>query len=380
MDERVDQKYKHKHFPAAAVPKAAQATSSNSMATVPNTANDSTDNQPLSMKELIGSFANFSIEGKAPEVEGAPPPPCPIADLPDELLVHILRDVAVLDVGDFVRLARVCKRLAYLVATENQIWRRVCLGPETGFGGMHYHWQRTVTWEPLDPEDADEPEDRLLTPSELEARRRDESAASSLAFLDALYLSSWQRMFRLRPRIRFNGCYISTVNYLRSGQASAHQTTWNSPVHIVTYYRYLRFFRDGTVISLLTTAEPADVVGHLTREAVALHAGGAMTHLPSAVMQSGLKGRWRLSTAADKPEVSVSEVEGDVTVETEGVGKYIYRLDLSLRSAGRGAKNTKLMWRGFYSYHTLTDDWGEFLRRNEKPFFFSRVKSYGMGA
>ena len=62
-------------------------------------------------------------------------------------------------------------------------------------------------------------------------------------------------------------------------------------------------------------------------------------------------------------------------------GKYMYRMDLALRNAGRGtgSRNTKLVWRGFYSYNRLTDDWAEFGLRNDKPFFFSRVRSYGMG-
>lgn len=376
MDERVDQKYKNKHFPTATAPKPSRGGQSDGSGA---TAKDASDSQPLSMEDLIKSFSGLKMEGAAPEIEGTPAPPCPIANLPEEILVHILSEVAILDVGDFVRLARVCKRLAYIVATDNQIWRRVCLGDEVGFGGMHYHWQRGVSWGPLHADEADEVDNLFLSPQELDRRRREESEADTHAFLESLYMSSWQRMFRLRPRIRFNGCYISTVNYIRSGQASANQSTWYSPVHIVTYYRYLRFFRDGTVISLLSTTEPADVVHHMTREAVALHAGGAAPHLPSSVMQSALKGRWRLSTAADKPDASVSEVEGDLYVETEGVAKYLYRMDLSVRSAGRGAKNTKLVWRGFYSYHRLTDDWADFGLKNYKPFFFSRVKSYGMG-
>lgn len=392
MDHRVDLKYKNKHFPAPPPgSKPVQENPSNAPVTVPSTAHHSPDGRQPSMEELIASFAGFAIEARPAEIEGTPQPPCPIAGLPDEILIHILRDVAILDVGDFVRLAQVCRRLAYLVATEDRIWQRVCLGTEVGFGAMHYHWQRGVSWEPLDPDDdgpvassSSSPGDLVLplSAAELAARQREENEASTLGFLDALYSSSWQRMLRLRPRVRFNGCYISTVNYIRSGQASANLVTWNSPVHIVTYYRYLRFFRDGTAVSLLTTAEPADVVPHLTRDALALHAGGAMAHLPSAVMQSGLRGRWRLACAADAPEVSVSEVEGDVFVETEGVGKYMYRLDLSLRSSGRGGggpRNNKLVWRGFYSYDRLTDDWAEFRLRNDKPFFFSRVRSYGAG-
>ena len=416
MDDAVDQKYKNKHFPKVATSKPTKkATTSSATAAGGPTAKEgaaaaaSAAEQPKSMKVLIQSFAGLSIEPAGPPIEGMPPPPCPISTLPDEILVHILRDVAIADVGDFVRLAQVCKRLAFLVATEDRIWRRICLGSEFGFGGMHYHWQRQITWEPLGEEDllreATEEEEQAataaaeaieqsedgaespplipLTIPERTAKHTAESTATTHAFFKSLYSSSWQRMFRVRPRIRFNGCYISTVNYIRSGYQS-NQYTWNSPVHIVTYYRYLRFFRDGTCLSLLTTAEPANVVHHLTRDTVALHQGGAQPHLPSAVVQSTLRGRWRLARAADNPDASLSEVEGDLMVETQGVGKYIYRLDLSMRSAAGGkaaggaTRNNKLVWRGFYSYDRLTDDWAEFTLKNDKPFFFSRVRSYGV--
>ncbi|KAJ4415206.1 hypothetical protein N0V85_002824 [Neurospora sp. IMI 360204] len=423
MDDSVDQKYKNKYFPKqkaqppAAAPVTAGGTDSAAAASTPA-------EQPQTMKELINSFAGLAIEPAGPPIEGMPPPPCPIASLPEELLVHIMRDVAILDVADFARLAQVCKRFAFLVATEDRIWRRICLGDEFGFGGMHYHWQRQLTWEPLTEEDlltefeeqmqaqekaraekaaeldkdaaddddetAETPDVSLLlplTPEQRAEKHAEESRATTLAFYKTLYNSSWLRMWRLRPRIRFNGCYISTVNYIRTGQANANATTWGSPVLIVTYYRYLRFFRDGTAISLLTTAEPADVVYHLTREAVALHAGkkatnsnnAVPTHLPSVPMQYALKGRWRLTSAADNPAAPLNEIEGDLIVETQGVGKYIYRLDLTLKSAGKmGAKNNKLVWRGFYNYDRMTDDWGEFTLKHDKPFFFSRVKSYGV--
>lgn len=377
MDHRVDQKYKNKHFPPSAFPKRPQPPSSTAAALAVDAQNKPLDGQPQSMKDLIESFAGISLQPAPPQIEGTSAPPCPIADLPEEILVHILRDVAILDVADFVRLAQVCKRFAYLVATEDRIWRRVCEGHEVGFGGMHFHWHKGLLWDGLD--EGQTLEDIDLGLGSLAERRREESLATTNALLHTAYSSSWQRMFRSRPRIRFNGCYISTVNYVRSGQASPNQVTWGSPVHIVTYYRYLRFFRDGTAISLLTTSEPADVVHHLTKDLLALHRGGAMAYLPSAVMQQGLKGRWRLSSTADNPDAVWADAEGDLFVETEGIGKYMYRMDLSMRVAGRRARNNKLEWRGFYSYNKLTDDWAEFGLKNDKAFFFSRVKSYGAG-
>ncbi|KAM7209389.1 hypothetical protein V8F20_000439 [Naviculisporaceae sp. PSN 640] len=429
MDDRVDQQYKNKHFPKAA----AKATAATGLGDPAAGGADATPGAPakkLTMKELILSFANLAIEPAQPEIEGMPEPPCPIAALPDEIMVHILRDVAILDVGDYVRLARVCERFAFLVATEDRIWRRICLGEEWGFGGMHYHWQLGISGEPLTGEDlireaeaeaearsqareearasgaetaesdSDSEEDldddalQILTLGERSEKHAQERTATTMSlFRSSVYNSSWQRMFRLRPRIRFGGCYISTVNYIRPGQAATTQYTWASPVHIVTYYRYLRFFRDGSVLSLLTTNEPVDVVHHMTKEKAALHVKGANPHLPSSVMTSVLKGRWKLveadqSTIAPSSssgsKISPTDIEGDVVVETEGVmPKYIYRMDLSLRSSGGGKgsvglpRNNKLVWRGFYSYDRLTDDWAEFTLKNYKPFFYSRVRSYG---
>ncbi len=108
--------------------------------------------------------------------------------------------------------------------------------------------------------------------------------------------------------------------------------------------------------------------------------------LPSAVMRHALRGRWRLSgnpwDMKDNSEQEEEE-EGNIHIETEGVDpdKYIYKMELALKSAGRtgGTRNNKLNWRGFWSYNKLTDDWAEFGLRNDRSFFWSRVKSYGKG-
>ncbi|KAI1323521.1 hypothetical protein F5Y16DRAFT_335379 [Xylariaceae sp. FL0255] len=444
MDDNVDKKYRNKHFAdrwAKPATKSQQVNPSNAPVTVPNTAHHSTQGSvggvvedpmaepvsvPLSLPELIASFANLKVEPASPECEGMEAAPCPIASLPNEILLHILHDVAITDIGDFVRLACVCKRLAYLVATEEQIWQRVCLGTEFGFGGMHHHWQRSITWDELgleemlaDTETSDqENETDVYSTEQLQARRELSSRATTLSLykrgarpmptpgiLPGVY-GSWKSMFRQRPRVRFNGCYISTVNYIRPGQNTGNLLIWNAPVHIVTYYRYLRLYRDGTVISLTTTEEPAHVVHHLTRENIVLHRPTTPhhrgqppnQHLPSAFMSAAYKGRWRLApptgreavesgssrgppgTIATFPSSGGADAEGDLSIETEGVGKYTYRLDLSLRSAGKAAgRNNKLIWRGYWHYDRFTDDWAQFQLTHDKPFFFSRVKSYGLG-
>lgn len=241
---------------------------------------------------------------------------------------------------------------------------------------MHYSFTCQVDGSPL----GDEDEGGIILGSDTPTSPSDDDeipTSSPLALTPYLVPSiypTYRTLFQRRPRIRFNGCYISTVNYTRAGQASPTSVTWNSPIHIVTYYRYIRFLRDGTCISLLTTSEPADVVPYLYVEHMHKHHGA----LPSAPMKDALLGRWRL-TGPDVPGDEGGEKEGNVLIETAGVTpKYMYKMVLGLGTAGKGAKNNKLSWHGYWSYNRLTDDWGEFGLKNDRAFYWSRVRSYGM--
>ena len=337
---------------------------------------------------MLEEFSQLRIEPGPPPTSISPQLPCPIADLPEEILTQILTALAVMDVASFARLSRVSKRLAYLVFTEDSIWKRIALEEEFGFKAMHYDFACDIEGDPLgvndeiakyldsyeevDQNDLEIAPELPATPEEKEAA----STALSEQLLHSTYGGSWRQMFRSRPRLRFNGCYISTVNYTRAGANSTNTLTWGAPVHVVTYFRYLRFFRDGTAISLLTTSEPSDVVHHLTKENLHDHHTSSM--LPSNVMKDALKGRWRLTGPLSSPNGSSIEIEGDVLIETEGVvPKYTYHLHLALAHAGKGARNNKLAWKSFWSYNRLTDDWGAFGLRNDRAFYWSRVKSFG---
>jgi len=378
LDAAVHEKYKKKHFPPSSFPpKPPNINPSNAAVTVPNTAHHSLNALGGSISDLIADFAAVSISAEPPPTDLSPQPPCPIAAVPEEILINILLHLAIDDIASFSRLAQVCKRFAYLVMTEDRLWRRVALGSEFGFAAMHYKFACTITGEELVAESLADTVDPSPLISEPDPR-----TDSQLLPLTQQY-PSYRTMFRQRPRLRFGGCYISTVNYTRPG-ASSSNWTWNAPVLIVTYYRYLRFFRDGSAISLLTTAEPADVVPFLRKEHLhSSHSGG----LPQSVMKDALPGRWRLSGDPYGPAEAVAEgdgeveVEGDVHIETLGVvPKYHYRMHLGVSSAGKASstRSNKLVWKGYWSYNKLTDDWAEFGLRNDKPFYWSRVRSYGV--
>ncbi|KAJ5142589.1 uncharacterized protein N7515_001376 [Penicillium bovifimosum] len=407
VDAAVDKSYRNKHYahvwkkpnqPAPVTPVGATQQPAE-VAVVPT-------------PELIASFADLSIPQSEPILENTPPPPCPIANVPAEVITEILRHVAMDDPSTFGRMALVCKRMAYHFAHEQHIWKQVCQGRKFGFQGMHYDFACDLLGEPIFT--LGERYTPFPTGMPVEVPRP---------------LSSWSQVFQTLPRIRFTGVYISTVNYTRPGAAAAYSNlTWDSPIHIVTYYRYLRFYPDGSVISLLTSTEPVDVVPHISKENVMAarapahrkhqrhpsdvgHSlSGAAESIPPIAMNTlkhGLRGRWHLASPVDasedadtpaetwKPhsaaEKSLLSDERDLVIETEGVDpKYIYTMHLSLRSstvpkalqAGPAppnpSKNTKLVWKGFWSYNRLTDDWGEFGLRNDRAFVFRRVRGWGL--
>lgn len=375
----MDQAYKKKHFPAKAKP-----TGPGPAVNIPAKA----EALPQTLQDLLRGFAELRIEPPPPPTDASPVQRSLLGELPDEILTHILTDLAIADVASFARTSLVCKRLAYLVMTEDSIWRPVALESEFGFDSMLYRYICNIDGKSLhrgdlnvylvdNDDDDDEYDETKAFAESLTPAYRAASHELTLSLLRTSYANSWRRMFRTRPRIRFNGCYISTVNYTRPGASNTNTLSWGVPVHVVTYFRYLRFFRDGSVISLLTTSEPVDVVHHLIKDNLHDHHGNA---LPSAVMKDALRGRWRLtgpnSGLAD-PVTGLAETEGDLLIETEGVtSKYTYALRLALSHAGKSTRNNKLAWKSFRSHNRLTDDWAEFTLKNDKAYYWSRVKSF----
>lgn len=402
LDSAVDKEFRNKHY-AHVWKKPAQAPPSQPSA-VSVTGPAPTEGEQPSTPELIATFAHLPIPQADPIIENTPPPPCPIAKVPSEVVVEILRHVALRDPAAFGRMALVCKRFAYHFAHEQRIWRRICQRPEFGFEGMHYTFACDLHGHPIHTLDG-----MRYTPFPSDAPVEIPRP-----------LSSWSEVFQSYPRIRFTGIYISTVNYTRAGATSSFSNvSWNSPIHIVTYYRYLRFYPDGSVISLLSTTEPVDVVPHISKENMMTaratsHRGhqrqasdqgqslsGATDPVPPvavAALKYGFRGRWRLTPPVPltgnsdelQPQASTGQTEEstdprDLIVETEGVDpKYVYTMHLSLRSPSSSkshinpSKNTKLVWRGFWSYNKLTDDWGEFGLRNDRAFVFRRVRGWGL--
>ncbi|GAA6063685.1 hypothetical protein JCM10212_003352 [Sporobolomyces blumeae] len=215
------------------------------------------------------------------------------------------------DVEALERFARVC-RAARIVTLDSALWRALC--------------HRTYT-----------------TPHQI-------APAESPASLVQTHGNDWRRFFVEHPRIRLDGCYISVVTYLRRGEV----TSVYAPTTLITFFRYFRFYHHGLVISLLSTDPPNSVVRRLN---------------PALRIPGLTFGRWRLR--GDLVEMQGLE---DPNVP-EQKRKYSFRMTCRLKSSARGRMN-KLDLIAMATERRETLEVEPLPLRPNKPYYFSKVALY----
>ncbi|XP_073020522.1 F-box protein 7-like isoform X2 [Primulina eburnea] len=132
--------------------------------------------------------------------------------LPDELLLEIFSRMTPYTLG---RATCVCRKWRYTIRIP-VFWRNACLKA----------WQVSGLTE-------------------------------NYKILHSKYDGSWKKMWLLRPRLRTDGLYVSRNTYIRAGIAE-----WkiSNPVHIVCYFRYLRFYPSGRFLYKNSSQKVKDVV------------------------------------------------------------------------------------------------------------------------
>lgn len=160
---------------------------------------------------------------------------------------------------------------------------------------------------------------------------------------------NYHKMIKERPYVKFEGIYISVVNYLRYGAHQDGSRSWLNPIHMITYYRYFRFYADGRCLRLLTTDEPSIVVPHFSLETPPKNS--EVCH-------------WTLG---------LDHGFGHLTI-TRSSSKYTFVEELQIKDQG-----TRIHQRLKWLSSIIIDKEGEVTEcsmKKEKPFFFSRVRSY----
>ena len=144
----------------------------------------------------------------------------------------------------------------------------------------------------------------------------------------------YKLLFQTTPHVRYDGIYISVCRYIRAGLAA---DSINAPVHIVQYYRYIRFYSDGTCFVKLSNDHPSKVVVSLSSDNLRKN------------------GNWQLNEL-----LTISFEDNELFTMTFNLKRIRKRFN-------------KLEWVD-YICHTITEDYSISLH-NERSFKFAKVMS-----
>lgn len=187
--------------------------------------------------------------------------------------------------------------------------------------------------------------------------------ALSLTTLYERNHSDWRTAFVNQPRVRLNGCYIAACHYARPGLS---EDAWVRVIHVVEFYRSIRFLPDGTALSLLTTDSPSETVRRLE---------------PALKAKGFAKGRWELFEQGLEDDEEEGRPRGPKVVVEDlrdrSMHKYAFRMVFGLRSTTRGRWN-KLDLLEYYSVNLTNGEVLPLPQKHSRPFHFSRVIAYGV--
>lgn len=147
-----------------------------------------------------------------------------VSDLPHELMIQIICYVVgqELDTTSLENLGSVCRGF-YLLSKDSLLWRSICVQV----------WGKRIMTE--------DKKQYLIHDSPI--------SLSGDSKID------WRHMYYNRPRLNFDGVYISRTKYIRQGDTGFHDLTYR-PFHVIRYYRYIRFFPGNRLLILTTNEEP----------------------------------------------------------------------------------------------------------------------------
>lgn len=151
----------------------------------------------------------------------------------------------------------------------------------------------------------------------------DSSRGKNIELLRSQFRGCWKTMFLDRPHLRYDGVYVSRNTYLRTGVVE-----WEvkNAVHLVVFFRYARYFPDGTFLYRTSPEVPAKAAKALS--APSRGQGSAAGRERRAGPEHVFHGQWRL--LGDRLYTALCY---DNQSQTE------IRSRMRLRSSSRGANN-----------------------------------------
>uniref|UniRef100_A0A1I7Y7Q4 FBO_C domain-containing protein n=1 Tax=Steinernema glaseri TaxID=37863 RepID=A0A1I7Y7Q4_9BILA len=192
-------------------------------------------------------------------------------------------------------------------------------------------------------------------------------------------------MYLQVPHLHFFGVYVAKVTYLRHGESS-FQDKFYRPWHMVTYYRILRFFADGSVLMLTSPEHPSTLVANLKNRRDAKSCEGILF---GRYWNNGSSISMKLSQKISRKKARQHQVLNSkrlrgVVAPHELIEKnFFLELKFSERRGQANKFHGVLLWSKYEYSHVLVDgslSKGDFHvvgdSQSYPPFHFSRVKSF----
>lgn len=335
INDRVDTLYRNLKVPSA-MKKLTQERGKNVGTRV-----DEKEVAKINVDFLIKSFANLEVDGlhmstHEDEENMTVAQPSPLVHLPKDIWLYILEVLVITLPESWFKMSITCKKFAYIGFGSSSIWRLLC---QLVYPKQRYE-ENEGRFEPAIPDD------QLQMVSQY---------------------TGWKHMLSKRPFVKFQGCYISVINYYSEGARGESSLSWTNPVRTITYYRYLRFYPDGTVLKVLTILPPDQVVAHLQID------NPLIPHDEKHNKESHriYRGKWTIN----------SDGEIHIRIDQGSVDYLIFHYYFTVKSLGIN-KHAKLTWNQYYAQRKEIEnddrsgEISEYSIRNEKPFKFLRVRSY----
>jgi len=172
---------------------------------------DDRENEEGEMDPLLDRFSRIRLQDSKPLVQPEMDTKARhIGELPSEVLNYILKWVVSteLDIRSLEAFSLVCRGF-YIAARDNEIWRLICARI----------WGSSIGGRSL----------------------------NSVVYRD---------LFIARPKVRFNGCYVSKMTYIREGERGFQDHENYRAWHVVQYYRFFRFFPGGRLLMTISAEDP----------------------------------------------------------------------------------------------------------------------------
>lgn len=346
LDEKVDLKYRERFFKLYNVEESQKMFKAKERLKRVPPADPHIRPLELNRTELLKLLESYSECEYIPDNEDKP---VMLAKLPYEVILRILDVLLVSDTPSWLNFSITCKKLAYVGFLEKSVWSKLCQ--------LAYERQNYV--------DNDEAKFKYLIKSQWD--------------------NNYYKMLSERPFLKYRGVYISKVTYMKEGARSENSNSWTLPYRMISYYRYYRFYADGTCLKIITVLEPKKVIPKL-------HKGYKVTEdeelmkenlqFEAEIRENGtnkspvdnFSGRSWLRIFSGTYAISL---QGDVETNCDGpVEKYRFIDKFKIVNSGKYHRHNKLQWVDLGFYDTVNRTHSSLNRDNEKDFVFSRVKSY----